>query len=213
MKKMLLLILLLVFPSLLFSQNYAAAIKMSTIGISVEGYRSFGDQFNARLGASLFSYSYDSGIISGEDYKFVADLSLASISALADWFPFESSSFRLSGGLFINLNTIDVTATPTVTRQVGGDTYGPEELGDLYLDLRFNKVAPYLGFGFGNPTAGESGLGFTFDVGTFYQGAPAVDMRAYGLLEPSADQGPLIEENLNWFKWYPIFSLGLTYKF
>ncbi|MCK5591624.1 MAG: hypothetical protein KAI72_06690, partial [Candidatus Pacebacteria bacterium] len=90
-----------------------------------------------------------------------------------------------------------------------------EELGNLKANIKFNKVAPYIGLGFGNPTAGDSGFGFTFDLGTMYQGGAVVDLTADGLLAPTAaeDQERLIEDNLSWFKWFPVISLGLTYKF
>jgi len=40
-------------------------------------------------------------------------------------------------------------------------------------------------------------------------------LSAKGLLEPSAapDQEKQLESNLNWFKWWPVITLGLTYEF
>ena len=193
------------------AQDYAASIKVSTLGISLEGVRSFGTQLNARLGFAFFSYTMND-IASSTDYTASGDLKLLSISALADWFPFESA-FRLTGGLFVNLNKASMTLTPLKTYTDGNIKYTPDKLGILSADIDFNKVAPYLGIGFGNPTAGEPGLGFTFDLGTFYQGGPKAKLSATKLLEPSAKQGPILEENLSWFKFYPVLSLGLTYKF
>ncbi|MBZ0183302.1 MAG: hypothetical protein K8F60_12670 [Melioribacteraceae bacterium] len=196
------------------AQDYAAALKINTLGISAEAMRSFGPNFNARLGIAFFSYSADGGGGTGDDYKYSGALDLFSISALADYFPWERG-FRVSAGFLINLNKATAEMTPTKTYIVGGDQYTPDKLGTMNATVDFNKIAPYIGIGFGNPTAGDSGLGFTFDIGTVYQGAPSVDLEATGLISPSAspEQEALIEDNLNWFKWYPVVSFGLTYKF
>lgn len=196
------------------AQDYAASIKVSTLGINLEAIRSFGPDINARLGVAFFSYSMDGGGGAKDDYKYSGDLKLTSISALADWFPFQNF-FRVTGGVLINLNKADITMTPSKTYTVGNDQYTPEKLGNMDAKIDFNKFTPYIGLGIGNPAAGESGLGFTLDLGTAYQGNPKVDLAADGLLSPSAapDQEQKLEENLSWFKWYPVLSLGLTYKF
>jgi hypothetical protein len=197
----------------IFAQDWATSVKVSTLGGNIEVYRSFGEQFNAHLGFNYFSLEQD--VTGQEDFDSKFKVGLMSVSALGDYFPFEGGGFRLTAGLFVNLNQIDATLTPTDSYEVGGDVYTPEELGTLEANITFNKIAPYIGLGFGNPTGGESGLGFTFEIGTIYQGGSIVDLTATGLLEPSAaeDQEQTFEDNLAWFKWYPVVSLGLTYKF
>lgn len=209
----LVLILSFLFSSItnLKAQDYAASLKVSTLGINVEGLRSFGSELNARIGFAFFSYNLND-FANSNDFSATGDLKLFSISALGDWFPFENS-FRITGGLMINLNKASMTLTPKKTYSDGNTQYTPEKLGNLTAEIDFNKIAPYIGIGFGNPTSGASGLGFTFDIGTFYQGGPKVAMSATKLLEPSANQGPILEDNLKWFKFYPVISFGLTYKF
>jgi hypothetical protein len=133
---------------------------------------------------------------------------------LADYFPF-GNSLRLTGGFLINLNKAEIALTPTDSYVVGGDEYTPEKLGVMTADIDFNKFAPYIGIGFGNPMAGDSGLKFSFDIGTIYQGAPNIDLSATGLIEPSAeaDNEATLESNLEWFQWFPVVQFGLTYKF
>lgn len=207
-------LLLFLLSATTFGQEYAAALKVSSLGINVEGMRSFGPDLNARLGFAWFNYTHEGGG-GDEDYEYTGDLKLFSISMLADYFPFGGNTFRLTGGILINLNKVDAVLTPTQTYTVGGDEYTPDKLGNLNAAVEFNKISPYLGIGIGNPLAGDSGLKFTFDIGTVYQGNPSVDLAASGLLEPSAapDQEQQIEDNISWFKWYPVIALGLTYKF
>ncbi|MCS7052930.1 MAG: hypothetical protein NZM09_04260 [Ignavibacterium sp.] len=198
----------------LYSQDYAAALKLSTTGITAEAIRSFSPNFNARLGFSFFSYSVNGGGGTGDDYSFDAKLGLFSISALADYFPFERG-LKLTAGFVVNLNKFEANMKPARSYTVGGDVYTPALLGTMNANISFNKIAPYIGIGFGNPTAGSKGLGFSFDIGTIYQGPPKAKLSASGLIEPSAspEQQKKFEENLSWFKWFPVFSFGLTYKF
>jgi hypothetical protein len=209
------LLLLFLLPLLYFSelkaQDYAALLKISTLGVGIEGFRSFSPEFNVRLGIADFSYNANN-VVSSSDYTASADLKLLSVSGLVDWFPFENN-LRLTGGLVVNLNKTDISLTPKKTYTQGNIVYTPAKLGQLNADLTFNKVAPYLGIGLGNPTAGAPGLGFTFDVGTFYQDGPKVSMSATNLLEPSASQSGQLQSNLSWFKFYPVLSFGLYYKF
>jgi hypothetical protein len=210
--KLLLLILIpLISVSMLKAQEYAASVKISTLGINVEGYRSITPQFNVRLGVGTFSYTANN-FSSGDSYSANADLKLLSITALADWFPFENN-LRLTGGVVFNLNKINVELTPVKTYTSGNIQYTPEKLGKLNADITFNKVAPYLGIGLGNPTSGTRGFGFTFDAGAFFQGGPKASMTATNLLEPSATQSGQLEDNLKWFKFYPVISFGIYYKF
>jgi len=213
MKTKLLLLLLLSLISFtgLKAQDYAASVKISTLGVSVEGYRSITPQFNVRLGVGTFSYTANN-VSSSDTYTANADLKLLSISALADWFPFESN-LRITAGAIINLNKADITLIPKKTYTQGNIQYTPDKLGQLNAELTFNKVAPYIGIGLGNPTAGTPGFGFTFDVGTFFQGGPKASMSATKLLTPSASQSGILEEDLKSLKFYPVLSFGLYYKF
>ena len=214
-EKLLLVILfvLLLFSSQVFAQGFAIGAKVSTLGISFELDKSITNNLNVKAGGAFFSYSQDGGG-GTDDYTYNAKLDLSSFFLLADWFPF-GNSIRLTGGALINLNEANIALTPTDSYKVGGDTYTPKDLGVLSAKIDFNKVSPYIGLGLGNPTSGSSGLKFTFDIGTIYQGAPTVDLSATGLIEPSAapDQEAQLEDNLNWFKWYPVVSFGLMYKF
>jgi hypothetical protein len=207
------LFLTFIFLSSSNAQDYAASVKVSTLGVNFEVIRSFGENFNARMGAAYFSYSINSG--GGiEEYKYTASANLLSASLLADYFPF-GQTFRISVGFLYNLNKGDIDLIPAKTTVIGGDEYTPDKLGNLKAEVDFNKIAPYIGIGLGNPTHGESGLGFTFDLGAAYQGAAKINLTAEGLLAPSAapDQEEKLESNLSWFKWYPVLSFGIVYKF
>jgi hypothetical protein len=197
------------------AQDFGISAKVGTLGLTFEGITSLSTDLNVRGGVSFFNYSYKGDKNTTEDYSFSADLKLSSISLLADWYLFGGTFFRLTGGALINLNKVSAKAAPTKTYYVGGDEYTPDKLGNLNIDITFQKFSPYIGIGFGNPLDGPSGLAFTVDIGSAYQGAPKTDMSAKGLLEPSAapDQEKQLESNLSWFKWWPVVTLGFTYEF
>lgn len=223
MKKALLIIAVLIFTSAasIYGQgyeddsasgNYALALKASTLGVSFDVIRSFNENLNLRLGGAYFTYQQSGGGDADEDYEYDGDLNLLSFNVLLDWFPF-SNYFRITGGALINLNEGEITMIPTKEYKVGNITYDKNNLGTMTAEVDVNKVAPFLSIGFDNPAAGGKGIGFTFDAGVIYQGAPNVDLIADGLLEPSTEQAPKIEDNLNWFQFYPVVSVGLTYTF
>lgn len=215
MKKLLFIMLaaFLLYSSQNFAQGFAIGAKVSTLGFSFELDKSITENINLKAGGAFFSYSQDGGG-GTDDYTYTAKLDLSSFFILADWFPF-GNSIRITGGALINLNEANIDLVPTSSYTVGGDVYAPKDLGTLSAKVDFNSLSPYIGMGLGNPTSGGSGLKFTFDVGTIYQGSPGVDLSATGLIEPSAapDQEAQLENNLSWFKWYPVVSFGLMYKF
>ncbi len=199
--------------SSLFAQDWAVALKVSTLGGNIDVYHSIGENFNAHVGYNYFALSQS--LDESEYYKSDGTLNLSSISILGDYFPFQSSVFRVTGGVIVNLNTFSASLASASEIKAGGETYNSDNLGTMDATISFNKVAPYLGFGFGNPTVGSSGLRFLFDVGTMYHGGPMVSLETEGLLKPSAtrDQEKTMENNISTFKWYPVISFGLSYNF
>jgi hypothetical protein len=191
-------------------QDYAVSAKISSVGISLEGLRKINDNFIGRAGFSFFSYSL-SETNTDEDFNYDADLHLFSVSFLADYFPFQNN-LRITGGFFINLNKADIVLNPSKSYRIGGTIYTPALLGSVSGKIKFNTVSPYIGLGFGNFMMYEKFL-FSFDIGTIYQGNPKVDLDAKGLLKPTKEEEPKIEDNLSWFKFYPVVSLGITYIF
>lgn len=199
------------------AQDYGVSLRASTLGISGDVARSFGENFNLRVGFSAFSYTYDGDYESDDGEQkidYTMELKPLSVHILADYFPFKNN-FRLTGGFLINLNKFDLEFKSGKNIEVSQSvTYTPEELGSINSDIDFNAIAPFLGMGFGNVALGK-GVKFNFEVGTIYQGAPSLDLSASERLEPTAndDNEAQIEDNISWFKWYPVLSLGITYNF
>lgn len=181
-------------------------------GVAV-GY-SINRRFAARLGANAFRYS--GTLTSGEDSDelqigFNYKIKLQTVNALVDYYPFDQTGLRLTGGAFYNLNQIDFFGKPTKDVKLNDVTFTVDEVGTLTGQADFKRIAPYLGLGFGNPYTRRR-LKFMFDLGFFYQQSPQITFKTTGLLEPSSDQGPIIQDNLRPLKFYPIINVGLSYK-
>jgi hypothetical protein len=77
-----------------------------------------------------------------------------------------------------------------------------------------------VGIGWGNPFTAESRLSFSFDLGIAFQGKPDVSMVANGPVAADAafQENLRQEENdikneIDVFKYYPVISAGIAYRF
>lgn len=197
-----------------YRPGFAVMLSAGSAGGGVAVGYSINRQLAARLGVNLFNYSgtlksgKDSDDLQiGFDYK----LKLQTTNLLLDFYPIKRSGFRVTGGAFYNLNQISFFGKPVKDVTFNDVTFTVDEVGTLDGKATFNKIAPYIGLGFGNPyTRGR--LKFMADVGFFYQQSPSISFTTTGMLAPSSDQGPIIERNLSPLKYYPIVTLGASYK-
>ena len=209
-------IFLLVFASTSYTQSSSIGLKVSTLGAGLEAERSFTNSTGIRIGINYFPYDRTDTL---DDIEYNVDLKLMSLSALLDWHPFEGS-FRISGGVLYNGNEIEVDSKATASYQIGDTTYNAGEVGTLKGKIDFNDIAPYLGLGWDTSFGKDKGFGFLFELGAIYQGSPDVDLSADGLLaNDQTFQNNLAKEEENMqsdvddYKFYPVVSLGLNYRF
>jgi hypothetical protein len=187
---------------------------VGTLGVGLEGSLRVGPYLGLRLDGSALSFDANR-TISGVPYKF--DARLRSGGPVLDVYPF-GGGFRLSGGVRIDGNEADVTSAPTSNIQIGSNVYTPAELGTLSGEVKYNRVAPYLGLGYGGRVTSWLELGF--DVGVLYQGKPKVSLAATGafannpVLQADLDQQrAAIRSKINWTEWYPVLMLSALFRF
>jgi len=197
---------LILASSVMAGSGLSVAVQAGTMGIGLDVAKAFSPKWAARVGANFFSYSIDS---ENDEYgiKYSGDLKLQSFSILADYFL--GGGFYLSGGAFINNNKIEASGMSSIPREYDNSTYTPEELGDFSVAVDFSKFAPYLGLGFRS----SGSVGFAMNLGALYMNSPKVAMHATGMIEPTAEQAPQVEEDLKGLKLYGVFSLGLVIGF
>ncbi|MEZ4483435.1 MAG: hypothetical protein R2864_02175 [Syntrophotaleaceae bacterium] len=212
-----LLIGLTVVPAFADTGDIALGIKASTLGAGAEATVGLCPSINLRAGANAFSFDFDANT-SDIDYDVEADL--LSFPVILDLHPFKESGFRISAGVLINKNKADAEGSSQSSYTIGDTVYTPEELGSLTGKIDFNSLAPYVGIGWGNAVGKDKRWSFSCDFGVVFQGDPKIDLVANGTLasDPNfqddlAREKKELEDELDDYKYYPLISLGITYKF
>ena len=141
---------------------------------------------------------------------------------LVDYYPFENN-FRLSGGAYYNDNgfTGNIKPSADTTIDINGQEYQVGDIGSLDSAVSFDKVAPYIGLGWGN-NAHDKGWGFTFDLGVMYHGKGEANLTPLDI-SPLIDKDLLesnvvkeeqdINDDLHKIKVYPVVAIGVNYSF
>lgn len=196
------------------ADGLAIGLKAGTLGVGVELTTNVVPALiNVRLQGNGFDYSKT---ITDTQAVYDAKLKLQSAGLIADWYPL-AGKFRISGGVYYNGNKFAGTATPVAgTITIGNTTYTTAQAGTVSANIDFNKVAPYVGIGWGDPVSSGSPLGFSFELGALYQGKPKSKVTATGpavVAAALAAEQQQLDNALNNFKFYPVISLGINYKF
>ncbi len=194
------------------AQRLGISLKGGTMGGGAEVTAGLTSSLNARVGGSFLPYSHQGNYTEEEvDVGYTADLSVQAASLLLDWHPF-SNAFRISGGAFYNMTKVDAVAEPTESYTVKQRTFSREDLGHLSGQLDYEqKLAPYLGLGFGNAVRG-SRVDFAVDLGMIYTQSLALSMEGEGMLAPTANQADELEAALSDLQLYPVVSLGVSVR-
>jgi hypothetical protein len=193
--------------------------RVGTLGIGVDVAKSFTSQLNGRLGFNFGNINVnrtDSGI------NYDSQLNLSSVQLFGDYYPFNSSSFRVTGGLVAQNNRFSVTSKPSSsgTYTIDGTQYPASIVGSLSGEYKYaNSIAPYVGIGIGKST--NEGLGFNADLGVMFTGSPKVTLNssnpAFNNNSPTRsqldNQVRQTENDLRGFNIYPVLSVGLSYGF
>lgn len=214
-KKVIVVLALAALPMHSIAADFKARVggHISTLGGGLELAIPMAEKFDARVGFNTFTISADQAS-SGLNYK--GDLKLSSVSALADWRPW-SGVTHLTAGLVFNSNKLAMKATAAAgTYNINGVNYTASGGDTLTTSVEFNKVSPYLGFGWsGQPK--NKGFSLSSDIGILFQGSPKATVTATGAWasQPSltTDSQNQLNSDLKDFKIYPVFSFGIGYAF
>ena len=207
----------LALPAAAHADNVAGATgRVSTLGLGVEVIKPIGDTFALRAGYNRFDYD-TSESASGNDYD--AELQLDSKMVGADWRPF-AGNFRFTGGMLFNDNSLAVDAEPAAFYNIGDIVVPGDQVGNLTGGISFDDQAPYAGVGWDSSILGLANFAMSFDLGVVYQGSPQVTLSADGPIssDPLFQQELEKEESnvqneIDDYKYYPVASLGLTFRF
>jgi hypothetical protein len=220
------------------ASRMAAGVTFSSLGIGGQFAVRTIPRGNVRVGFNYFSLSHtfnDNGITYG------GKVNLRTFQGTFDYFvvgPLHISG----GGLFYNGNkvTANLSVPSGQTFTLGGVAYesaaaggGMQPIGGAGT-LTFNKAAPLILVGVGNPIGRRHFQFWNFEIGVAYQGAPraAFNLTGWACLPPNnsgnfcvnaatdpnvqaniATQQGKINKDVSWFRWYPVISTGLYFRF
>jgi hypothetical protein len=186
--------------------------RVSTLGLGGETALGLTDRVEVRGAGNVFSLDRD---WTWSDVSYTSELKLRTGGVLLDLYP--AGPIRFTAGGLWNGNELSGTASPTLAVAMGDTTYQASDIGTLTAVIDFKKFAPYLGIGLG----GRGRIGFFFDVGIVLQGSPNLTYTATTTLTGAAatrfnqhvaDEVANIEDDISWFKYYPVVGLGLRVK-
>ncbi len=194
-------------------------LRVGTTGVGGDIGWWIAPTLGARIGYSALDFSSSA---SSSDVHYQGSVRLSNLSGLLDWSP--AGPFRLTAGLVGTNNKLDVSATPTGSiYTINGATYQASNVGGIAGMVQpGNRIAPYLGIGYGN-VAG-AGVNFYFDLGVIFQGSPKATLTGTcgAAMSPAqcaqfqsdvAAERYSLERSLDRYKYYPVGQIGITVGF
>ena len=150
--------------------------------------------------------------------EYGADVQFANIGAMVDLHA-PHSYFHGSVGVFYNANEWTGRATPDRPVRIGGIRFQPDEVGRLRADVATPEAGVYTGIGFGNPVAPGVRWCVSLDLGVWWFPEPPVarlsadgTLAGYDLFQAALRQEER-DVNDELIHWWPVVSLGISYRF
>lgn len=188
--------------------------KLGTMGVGLDLSLRAAERMNVRLAGHWLELSAERSYSEGD---IDADLELSSLGALLDWYPGDTA-FRISAGAFVNNNNFVLDADPSQPVTLSGFDFNLDEFSG---EVTFNDLAPYIGIGYGNALGADQSWHIAFDLGVLFQGEPQVDATAVSsvpVIQPIVDialelERRSIERDLENYQFFPVVTLGVSYRF
>jgi len=209
---------LMAFASPSRAEGVALGLKAGSLGAGLDLTVGLVPMLNVRAGVQGYSYSRT---FNEQGIPYDGKAELRSGWLLLDFHP-GGKGMRVSVGGVYSKNKLTGTSPTTGTVTVNGVAYPVALIGTIDGEATANDVCPYLGLGWGNAVRPGSAVRFAFDIGVLYQGAPKVSLTAHpanpALVPPVfftdlEKERQKAENDVSKYKYYPVVSLGLSYRF
>lgn len=217
MKKILqsILIGLLLTSGSVMAKDFAVGLTGGTLGLGLEGTVNVIEKVNIRV--LVAGYNYTKNGSQGTDVDYDAKLKIFNAGLIADYYPF-TSGLRLSAGGIYNGTKLSVDGVPTgASYTINNVTYTSAQVGSLTGEVKYQKVMPYIGLGFGN-TMTNSNFTFGMDFGAMI-GTPSASLTASkastnpALASNVAVEESKLKDDVNKLSFYPVVNMSLSYRF
>lgn len=199
-----------------FRPGVAVAITVSTNGLGGDVVYQFHKKMGIRLGyeqlgiKTRFSFQQES-----VDYSAELKFRTGSLALLFDYYI--GKKIYLTAGAGWNRFHAMVAGKAASPMQFGDIQIPMEKIGTFtFLVDPTVRLSPYLGIGFGHTMRQIKRVGFSFEIGGFYQGSPDISITSTGLLSPTSNpdqQHDLrLEKQINQYQIYPVLRFNLSYR-
>jgi hypothetical protein len=214
--------------------HWAVGVQVGTLGPGLEVAATLSRRANLRVDGYFMNYSRSFNV---DGINYDASMQLRHARASLDYYPF--GGFRLSGGVAA-YNKFNIGATATVpagqTVSLDGATYYSSATDPLHGSANLSYPDKYAGvatIGFGNPIP-RNGRRWSFptEIGVIFTTEPNFVLNMAGSACATSDpttclpvtsypgfqtsltnERNKINRDLQWFKFYPIFSTGFSFRF
>lgn len=197
------------------------SLKGGTLGVGAEAGIDLNPFMELRGGVNYATFDVDT-TISRIDYTFEPTFYTGSL--LLDFHPF-ANAFRLTAGMYLNNNEMDINGTYRKDF-IPGDYaryVGLVDQAKVKGAIEFDTFAPYLGIGWTSNHYSRSGWGVNMDLGIMFQGAAEVtelyvdDPWGLGRSSVAAEfieeEKQAIQDELDDYEYYPVVSVSVSYRF
>ncbi len=200
--------------------DLGAYTSAGTTGLGGGIAATFGAYFGARIGYTSYEYTVDD--LEESDLTFDGKAEIGGIHALLDWHPF-GGNFRLSAGAIENASLSARVQPMAGTYTLNGTSYSADDIGDATGAAEYESISPYAGLGFGRALSRDGRFAFSADLGVVFTGSPEVElnvscriqnaMRCAQIQEDAAAEEAQLQDEADQLEYWPVLSLGLSYKF
>jgi hypothetical protein len=200
------------------ASNLAIGLGAGTDGVSANAAYRLNDKFVLRGSANYLQY--DSIDVESEDVNYEGDLNATTAGTFLDFHPL-SNAWLISAGIYFGKREVDLTARrdPLTTVEIGEETFTGAAIGSIDGKLELNDAVPFLGVGYDSSFTSSGRWGVRAILGVTFND-PKVSLSANGIGAANPDlQAALrreedgLESDNDWLKYYPVASIGATYRF
>lgn len=181
-------------------------------GVMIGYAQPLNSHFGVRVDVATLGRRNADGTEEGIDYEGQARAHRAGV--FADWFVF-GGGLRLTGGITFNDMRVDLSGRGNGgTIEIGGTTYVTQPGDRFDVRIKFPRVTPYLGIGYGHQPAG-AGWGFVFDLGASIGKAKvSASTNIAGVTQEDIDRElEELRDGVGKVRAIPQLSLGVNYRF
>lgn len=148
------------------AQAQEVYVGAGAFGLQLGYAHAINPQLNVR--ADYMTLGSRSEISNESNTEYKSQLNWNRKALLADWFPSETSGFRVTGGATFNSIKVDLTAGGAGQKvDINGKSYVLGANDSLNIQVKFPQTTPYLGIGWGLKP-GIKGWGFHTDLGVSF---------------------------------------------